>query len=353
MTRQGCTNTVPDRAAWRGFTLIELLVVVAIIALLIGILLPALGSARASAWQSKAAATQRQLLLGMQTYASTHDFYIPGTNTTGIRHETYENNQQAGLVLNRDPTRPTQNYDWISPIVNDGDLPATRPDRLYAVLENYRDPAMRQRAVPAVPDAWDAAEVADIAAERDGYPAPSYLMPFAWQLSRDTLLDSSGDVTAYGVPDDLIGGIDLPVGWFPRLDRVGPEASKVAFADGTGQVTPNGIQLDADIFISPADQPFNGGLFLSDSPTRALSDVYGSPGSGNASDGANIPFAFRHSGKMNAAFFDGHVETLERDNAVDPTYWFPTGSRWLGGNWIDPAAQNIGYSVTNNRDIIN
>lgn len=68
-----CSNLKKRRA----FTLVELLVVIGIIALLISVLLPALGKARESASKVKCASNQRQVGIAYQQYALDNKNYVP------------------------------------------------------------------------------------------------------------------------------------------------------------------------------------------------------------------------------------------------------------------------------------
>lgn len=128
------TNTTPRRA----FTLIELLVVVAVIALLIGILLPTLASARKEAWAVSTASNLRQVAQAVTVYTvSTEKFppaYVYGAEETGLRWREQDQqnsnpNPQNGYVhwsyfLLDDETSPES---FSSPAVLNGGAPRTNP----------------------------------------------------------------------------------------------------------------------------------------------------------------------------------------------------------------------------------
>ena len=119
-----------------GFTLIELLVVIAIIALLIGILLPAIGNARRSAQAAVCLSQIRQLELAHQLYMGDHrdlfiDAALPHGSLAGDIRKAWlvqlRDYAEGGLVLRS----PIDRSVWWDPS-NGGDDPG-------ATVGNLRD----------------------------------------------------------------------------------------------------------------------------------------------------------------------------------------------------------------------
>ena len=72
----------------KAFTLAELLIVIAIIAVLIGILLPALSAARRSASTVKCLSSLRDLGASFQQYAQENDRYYPVVRWSPLPNST-------------------------------------------------------------------------------------------------------------------------------------------------------------------------------------------------------------------------------------------------------------------------
>jgi len=239
----------------RAFTLIELLVVIAIIAILAALLLPALSAAKRSAKAANCGSNERQVMVATKLYLDDNNGnMIPLWVEEGTPGSSGWNFDPGSFVI-QNPT-----FFWW-------------PDKLR--LGGYA-PAQTLFSCPVLTQ-----------------PATG---GGGGSVSTNHALGLGMNYPEYGRIDPL-PGFGSPVYGAARESTVGQPSQSIVFADAAALANSNELNPD-----NWTEVPGTGcGYF------RVPSDV----ASYAAADGRSIP---RHSGRVNTAYFDGHLAAVKNSS---------------------------------------
>lgn len=364
----------------QGFTLVELLVVIGIIALLISLLLPALGKARQAARTVQCAANMRSITQGMQAYAAQFKGAIPGSPWTSGAHLRMSGDPAAYNIPGVPNTASDNNspgvfygFDWMAPIAktmgirfNEGSREVDRAERFTRLISSpvFQCPENEFTQLVFVGGNVTNRYLAAGGAVYLPIRAMSYntIVDF---MVRNNRYNSTTNVSSGKAPGTWVSRVewDVPPSYIPRVDKIGNPSQKVFLVEGARFI--DDTRGTFSYTVSMGDMQ-NGGAFAIQRPFVAfgfnrhhmLASQYGdrnAPATPNAGrwllysyrHGARTNNAPRDSYRLNAAYFDGHVETLTLSQSMNPAIYSPKGTRLT----LDPsqAYPLVNQTYTNNQ----
>ena len=266
------------RTKWRGFTLVELLVVIGVIALLIAILLPALGAARRQANLTACLARLQQISVANRLFADRHRGFFPLTGH--LVGPTYAAPEQLA-----DATRQRYAY------VETGTTPQLR-------LQQWRQ-ALAALVMPnSTGDLNDPAQ-SDAAADffrcpahigrlRDLEPGRSLAWPGASYTTKSSYLAN-----------------EAVFGWDDARGRLRGNSMRIRYPAQVALFL-DGVACEPRTANSGASGPWLTVYNKTAGPGISVADALA--GNAKAGDPSNFDPP-RHKNRLNVAFADGHAET--------------------------------------------